>query len=138
MKRVLCVFLLLALGISLCACGAKEEQQTSVQSLVPVDLSTGAWLGQGGCYRMEPLDLPGDIQFCREGQIYSMDYPSVGKTMVYRDGEELFSCEGMAYCLSKGEEGIWLQEDERDGDTWFFNMKLYSYDGEPQKQFRRS
>ncbi len=136
MKRVLCVFLLLALGISLCACGAKEEQQTSDQSLVPVDLSTGAWLGQGGCYRMEPLDLPGDIQFCREGQIYSMDHPSVGKTMVYRDGEELFSCEGMAYCLSKGEEGIWLQEDERDGDTWFFNMKLYSYDGEPQKQFR--
>ena len=136
MKRVLCVFLLLALGISLCACGAKEEQQTSDQSLVPVDLSTGAWLGQGGCYRMEPLDLPGDIQLCREGQIYSMDHPSVGKTMVYRDGEELFSCEGMAYCLSKGEEGFWLQEDERDGDTWFFYMKLYSYDGEPQKQFR--
>ena len=136
MKRVLCVFLLLALGISLCACGAKEEQQTSDQSLVPVDLSTGAWLGQGGCYRMEPLELPGDIQFCREGRIYSMDNPSLGKTTVYRDGKEFFSYEGMAYCLSKGEEGIWLQEDERDGDTWFFNMKLYSYDGEPQRQFR--
>ena len=136
MKRILYVLLLLVLGISLCACGAKGETQASEQNLAPVDLSTGAWLGQGGCYRIEPLELPGDIQFCREGRIYSMDNPTMGKTIVYRDGEELFSYEGMAYCLSKGEEGIWLQEDERDGDTWFFNMKLYSYDGEPQKQFR--
>ena len=92
MKRVLCVLLLLALGIGLCACGSKEEQQTSDQSMVPVDLSTGAWLGQGGCYRMEPLELPGDVQFCRQGQIYSMDHPSDGETVVYRDGEALFSC----------------------------------------------
>lgn len=135
-KRMIAVLLLLFLLVSLCACSTKEEEQPHEQNPIPVDPATGGWQGQGGCYRIEPLELPGDVQFCREGRIYSMGHPSMEESLVYRDGEELFRYEGMAYRLSMGEEGIWVQEDERDGGTWFFIMKLYSYEGELQKQFR--
>ena len=136
MTRILCIFLLLALGFGLCSCGTKGEEQPAEQIRIPLDSATGAWRGQGGCYRIEPLELPGDVQFCRSGLVYSMDQPAMDETVVYRNGEELFRYDGMAYCLSMGEEGSWIQEEERDGDTWFFIVKLYSYDGEPQKQFR--
>ena len=138
MKRIVSLLLLLALCLSLCACGSKTEEEQTQQQVGAVDPSTGEWLGEGGCYRTELLELPEGVgvQFCREGQIYSMGSPSMGKTVVYRDGEELFRYEGMGYCLTDGGDGIWLQDEEREGGTSFARLTLFSYEGELQKQLR--
>lgn len=137
MKRTISIFLLLALCLSLCACGSKEED---AQPQLPgsVDPETGAWRGQGGCYRTELVELPEDAgdHFCREGRIYAMGSPSMDETLVYRDGEELFRCEGRAYRIAEGDEGVWLLEEEREDDTTFVKLSLYSYVGETQKQLR--
>ena len=92
MKRAIGILLLLALCLSLCACGAKKEKTEPPQAVGGVDPVTGAWQGLGGCYRTESITLPkgASVRFCREGHIYAMGNPSMGETVVYRDGEELF------------------------------------------------
>ena len=138
MKRTICILLLLALCLSLCACGEKKETAEQTQAVGGVDPVTGAWQGQGGCYRTESLSLPkgAGVRFCREGQIYAMGNPSMGETIVYRDGEELFRYEGMAFTVSRGEEGIWVQDEERSekGDTLV--LSLYSFEGEYRETLR--
>ena len=57
MKRMISMFLLLALCLSLCACGSKEDEAPQ-QLPGSVDPETGAWRGQGGCYRTELVELP--------------------------------------------------------------------------------
>ena len=57
MKRIVSLLLLLALCLSLCACGSKTEEEQTQQQVGAVDLSTGEWLGEGGCYRTELLEL---------------------------------------------------------------------------------
>lgn len=138
MKRTICILLLLALCLSLCACGEKKETTEQTQAVGGVDPVTGAWQGQGGCFRTEPLSLPkgAGVRFCREGQIYAMGNPSMGETIVYRDGEELFRYAGMAFTVSRGEEGIWVQDEERseNGDTLV--LSLYSFEGEYRETLR--
>ena len=114
MKRAIGILLLLALCLSICACGEKKET-SELETAGAVDPVTGAWQGQGGCYRTEALSLPkgAGVRFCREGHVYAMGNPSMGETIVYRDGEELFRYAGMAYTVSRGEEGIWVQDEER-------------------------
>lgn len=139
MKKAIGILLLLALCLSLCACGEKKKKTEPPQAPVSgVDPVTGAWQGQGGCYRTEPLELPkgAGVRFCHEGQIYAMGNPSMGETIVYRDGEELFRYEGMAYTVSQGEDGIWVQDEERSetGDTLV--LSLYSFEGAYQETLR--
>ncbi len=138
MKRAIGILLLLALCLSLCACGEKKEATEPAQAVGGVDPVTGAWQGQGGCYRTEALELPkgAGVRFCREGQIYAMGNPSMGQTIVYRDGEELFRYDGMAFTVSRGEEGIWVQDEERSeaGDTLV--LSLYSFEGEYRETLR--
>ena len=138
MKRMVCVLLLLALCLSLCACGEKKEKTEPPQAVGGVDPVTGAWQGQGGCYCTEPLELPkgAGVRFCHEGQIYAMGNPSMGETIVYRDGEELFRYAGMAFTVSRGEDGIWVQDEERSetGDTLV--LSLYSFEGAYQETLR--
>lgn len=138
MKRCLSIFLLLALALSLCACGSKSESEQTEQQVSSVDPATGEWLGQGGCYRTELTALPYSAapQFCRDGEIYSMAHSDMDKTCVYRGQEELFEYEGMALALCEGEEGIWIQDEERDGDTWSTLLTLYSYEGRELKRLR--
>ena len=66
MKRAIGILLLLALCLSLCACGEKKETAEQTQAVGGVDPVTGAWQGQGGCYRTEPLTLPkgAGVRFC--------------------------------------------------------------------------
>ena len=138
MKRTIGILLLLALCLSLCACGEKKETAEQTQAVGGVDPVTGAWQGQGGCYRTESLSLPkgAGVRFCHEGQIYAMGNPSMGETIVYRDGEELFRYAGMAFTVSRGEEGIWVQDEERseNGDTLV--LSLYSFEGAYQETLR--
>ena len=138
MKRIVSLLLLLALCLSLCACGSKTEEEQTQQQVGAVDPSTGEWLGEGGCYRTELLELPEGVgvQFCRDGQIYSMGSPSMGKTVVYRDGEELFRYAGMAFTVSRGEEGIWVQDEERSENGNTLVLSLYSFEGAYQETLR--
>ncbi len=137
MKRTISMFLLLALCLSLCACGSKEEE-TPQQLPGSVDPETGAWQGQGGCYRTELVELPKNAwaQFCRDGEIYSMSSPSMDNTVVYRGQEELFRCEGMPELLCESGEGIWVQCEEREDSTIYVVLSLYAYSGEPVKTLR--
>lgn len=138
MKRYVGILLLLALCLGLCACGDSNSENEEQPTSTAVDLASGAWQGEGGCYRTEAVTLPkgAGIQFCRDGAVYSMGYPDMEKTVAYRDGEELFSYSGMAYGLCRGEDGIWLMDEERDpnGDTVV--LQRYSFDGEPGKSLR--
>ena len=132
MKRCTGLFLLLALCLGLCACGKGKEAAQEELGSTAVDPVSGAWQGEGGCYRTEGLTLPkgAGIQFCRDGQVYSMGCPDMEQTVAYRDGEELFSHSGMAYGLCRGEDGIWLMEEERDKDGDTAVLQRYSFDGE--------
>ena len=138
MKRCIGIFLLLALCLGLCACGNGTDQTEEQQTSAAVDPASGSWQGEGGCYRTEGLTLPqgAGVQFCRDGQVYSMAYPDMEKTVAYRDGEELFSYAGMAYGFRPGEDGIWLMDEERDqnGDTVV--LQRYAFDGEPGENLR--
>ena len=131
MKRIVCVLLMLALCLTLCACGAKKEEQEIAQNLGGVDPITGAWQGRGGCYRTEALTLSkgAGVQFCRDGKAYAMDYPAMGETVLFREGEELIHYAGMALGFCQSTEGIWVQDEERDekGDTVV--LSLYDFDG---------
>ena len=137
MKRMISMFLLLALCLSLCACGSKEDEAPQ-QLPGSVDPETGAWRGQGGCYRTELVELPKNAwaQFCRDGEIYSMSSPSMNNTVVYRGQEELFRCEGMPELLCEGAEGVWVQCEEREDSTIYVVLSLYAYTGEPVKTLR--
>ena len=138
MKRCIGLLLLLALCLGLCACGNENSENGEQTASAAVDPASGAWQGEGGCYRTEGLTLPkgAGVQFCRDGQVYSMGYPDMEQTVVYRGGEELFSYSGMAYGLCRGEDGIWLMDEERDqnGDTVV--LQGYSFDGEPGERLR--
>lgn len=53
MKRAITYFLILALALSLCACGEKEKAEEpaagqTAEALLSVDPETGEWTGQGG------------------------------------------------------------------------------------------
>ena len=133
MKRFIGLLLLLALCLGLCACGKGKEAAPEELGSTAVDQASGAWQGEGGCYRTEGLTLPkgAGVQFCRDGQVYSMGYPDMEQTVVYRGGEELIRYAGMALGFCQSEEGIWLMDEERDqnGDTAV--LQGYSFDGEP-------
>ena len=138
MKRAIGILLLLALCLSLCACGEKKEAAEPAQAVGGVDPVTGAWQGQGGCYLTESITLPkgASVRFCREGHIYAMGNPSMGETVVYRDGEELFRYAGMAFTVSRGEEGIWVQDEERSENGNTLVLSLYSFEGAYQETLR--
>ena len=138
MKRCIGLLLLLALCLGLCACGKGKEAAPEELGSAAVDQASGAWQGEGGCYRTEGLTLPkgAGVQFCRDGQVYSMGYPDMEQTVVYRGGEELIRYAGMALGFCQSEEGIWLMDEERDqnGDTVV--LQGYSFDGEPGERLR--
>ena len=138
MKRYVGILLLLALCLGLCGCGDSNSENEEQPASTAVDQASGAWQGEGGCYRTEGLTLPkgAGVQFCRDGAVYSMGYSDMDQTVVYRDGEELIHYAGMALGFCPGENEIWLMDEERDqnGDTVV--LQRYSFNGEPGETLR--
>ena len=138
MKRLFCILLLAALLLTLCACGRKDEAVQGAELPASVDPKTGEWLGLGGCYRTEPIELPTGAwpAFCRDGELYSMAHKDMGHTQIYRGGQELLLYDGMAQLLSEAEEGFWVQDEEREDQLFIPVLSLYSYSGQLQKTLR--
>ena len=143
MKRIIGVLLCLVLLLGLCACGGEEgekERSEASGAVLPdsVDPETGAWKGQGGCYRTEPFDTPdyAAVLRFRQGEMYYIGWKSPGDCRLYRGDRELVKTGGhfLDFCMAA--EGLWLLEEEREDQRFFARLRLYSYEGEPLRDLR--
>ena len=127
----------------LCACGGGEgekERSEASGAVLPdsVDPETGAWKGQGGCYRTEPFDTSdyAAVLHFRQGEMYYIGWKSPGDCRLYRGDRELVKTGGhfLDFCMAA--EGLWLLEEEREDQRFFARLRLYSYEGEPLRDLR--
>ena len=142
MKRMLAVMLAAVLLLGLTACGGGEDGNAEAQPLtVPgVDPKSGEWIGQGGCYTLAPCEdtQTGVLGFSYEGQDYTVrnDWNRhglyLGEEAIYETEQERF-----LYNAVPDSEGIWLAEEERDGDDWYVHFVRLTGDGEEQSRVRR-
>ncbi len=143
MKRILCVFLAMSLLLGLCACGSGKAQRDKPEGTEPsfpasVDPETGAWKGQGGCYRTEPFETPeraACLHFL-QGEMYYIGWKRPGDCRLYRGERELVKTDGQVldFCISA--EGLWLLDEEREDERFFALLRLYSFEGEPVRDLR--
>ena len=145
MRRRMAWILLLALLLALCACGKEEPKEagataTEAQSRGAVDPATGAWLGRGGCYVTEPLELseePGHVLLgLHGGQALSQRVVALDDTRICLGEEELLRLDTIPLAAWCAEEGIWTQEEERSDEGEAVRLSLWSYGGEPLRSLR--
>ncbi|MBR5094569.1 MAG: hypothetical protein IK095_05695, partial [Oscillospiraceae bacterium] len=141
MKRAMCILMALLFLLGLSACGKqKAEPSQETPRLDSVDPETGAWLGQGGCYQMESLEMPegaGDnILFYHDGQFYTQRIKDLRDTRIYRGGEEILRYEGIPLYVCKTEDGLWVEDEERDEERKAVILTRFSFTGEQLQQLR--
>ena len=139
MKRAMCILMALLFLLGLSACGKqKAEPSQETPRLDSVDPETGAWLGQGGCYQMESLEMPegaGDnILFYHDGQFYTQRIKDLRDTRIYRGGEEILRYEGIPLYVCKTEDGLWVEDEERDEERKAVILTRFSFTGEQLQQ----
>ena len=138
MKRVLAALLALALlaGLSACAKPETERAQPERAALtVPgVDPASGAWIGQGGCYRLEPDEAEEDgiLSFSHAGHSYILHDSYEGRR-ISRDGETIYETQNWVNGIRSTEKGIWVGEEVREEQGWSAHFVLL--DGEGQEQY---
>ena len=134
MKRILAGILVLLLVLTLCACGREREAAAPQTLTVPgVDAATGAWIGQGGCYRLEPYEMPADAAglFLYEGREYLV-YNDWDSHRLCLEEETVYETENHILAARPADAGIWVGEEIRDGDDEYVRFTLLTGGGEEQ------
>jgi len=133
MKRFLALLLCLLLLPALCACGGEkaEAPQRETLSVPGVDAASGAWIGRGGCFRLEPCE-DGDSArstFSYEGQEYRF-YDGWDGSRITRGDETIYETKNVVSGVRPAEQGIWVAEEIRDGNDWYEHFTLLSGSGD--------
>ena len=140
MKKDLSIILLFFMLLNLCACGNRGNGQlkTEVVTLSSIDSNTGTWIGLGGCYQIEPFEVPDNCSAVLQhgGEFYFLIEKGAGEIHILHGNEEIYHCHGVADSAISSEEGIWLQFNEWDGESWYAVISLLSYEGEELKTTR--
>lgn len=119
MKRLLTAILIIAVILSLAACGQGGAQPTpEAPGVAPVS-DEGVWTGLGGCFKLEFLDDNDSYRMCRFGE--GLAFMSLTEDFRYRvsDGEGKLLFEGSVKGLAPGPDSIWLSAwagGGQDGD----------------------
>ena len=103
--------LLLVISLLLCGCGktADGDKKTAETQTVPgVDAKTGAWIGRGGCYKLEPADYPKNCEFSfpYKGERCCIIQDWMESRILLGD-REICRPEGMVGGADAGADGIW-------------------------------
>ena len=133
--RFLALLLALLMLLGLTACGSKAETSPAAEDAqlpAGVDPATGAWIGRGGCFRLEPWE--GETGgFAYAGHSYRSADSWDGFRLL-RDGEPIYETKNQTLGARATEQGIWLGEESRDGDAWIAQAVLLDADGREQRR----
>ena len=122
MKKILAGLLCVMTLAGLCGCGKSPvepaEEKNTALTVPGVDPESGAWIGQGGCYRLEPCE--GDetqTGFTFDGKEYRV-YDNWDGWRITCGDETIYETANMVSGVHAGETGIRICEELRDGDDW--------------------
>ena len=118
MRKWMAWLLILTLLLSACGKRADSPKQDPEAETVPgVDVKTGAWIGSGGCYKLENAAYPKncELSFPYKGQrCYVIQGMMESKILL---GERELACpEGMIAGADACEDGIWYAVEQRGED----------------------
>ncbi|MBR1457129.1 MAG: hypothetical protein IJ594_08245 [Oscillospiraceae bacterium] len=119
MKRILAFLLVLLSVLTLAACGRGAESAGQQTLTVPgVDPASGQWIGEGGCFRLEPCEGDGtQTTLVFDGREYRV-YENWDGWRLFNGDETVNETMNNVCGVCAAESGIWICEELRDGNDW--------------------
>lgn len=129
-KRVIYMGLFLAVLVLMAGCGKKkenakpEEKTSSGAERGPVSMTAedGSWIGEGGCYKLENLNLADGtwLTMVNKNDVYEVTYED-NKEKIYLGNKLFYEPSGLVEEAAAGDAGICLLNKSYDAD----DKKLY-------------